>query len=61
MNGMIIDNVPRDSRTPEKHRADVAAATQSLYRVEGEFTYLSEQLPSLADYSIGTPAGEAIR
>ena len=42
--------------------ADVATATrESLYRLEGEFSYLAEQLSSLADYSIGTLGGEAIR
>ena len=54
------NGLPEDS--PEQHMADVAAATgESLYRLEGEFSYLAEQLSSLADYSIGTLGGEAIR
>jgi hypothetical protein len=54
------NRLPEDS--PEQHMADVAATTrESLYRLEGEFSYLAEQLSSLADYSIGTLGGEAIR
>ena len=54
-NGLLEDS-------PEQHTANVAAATrESLYRLEGEFSYLAEQLSSLADYSIGTLSGEAIR
>jgi hypothetical protein len=62
MNGIRINNVPRDSRTPEQQTANVAAATrESLYRLEGEVSYFAEHLPSLADYSIGMLGGEAIR
>ena len=54
------NGLPEDS--PVQHMADVAAATrESLYRLEGEFSYLAEQLSSLADYCIGTLGGEAIR
>ena len=46
----------------EQHMAAVSTATgESLYRLEGEFSYLAEQLSSLTDYSIGTLGGEAIR
>ena len=48
--------------TAKLNIADVAVATRErLYRLEGEFSYLAEQLSSLADYSIGTLGGEAIR
>jgi hypothetical protein len=56
------NGAPEDLGTHWQHMADVAAAArESLYRLEGEFSYLAEQLSSLADYSIGTLSGEAIR
>ena len=56
------NGVPEDSGIHEEHMADVAAATrESSNSLEGEFSYLAEQLSSLADYSIGTLGGEAIR
>ena len=54
------NGLPEDSA--EQHMADVAAAArESLYRLEGEFSYLAERISSLADYSIGTLGGEATR
>ena len=59
---MNRENNGLPENSPEQHMADVAAATrESLYRLEGELSYLGEQLSSLADYSIGTLGGEAIR
>ena len=56
------NGAPEDLGTHWQRMADVATATpESLYRLESEFSYLAEQLSSLADYSIGTLGGEAIR
>lgn len=56
------NGLPEDSGTHEQHMADVSTATrENLYRLEGEFSYLVEQLSSLTDCSIGTLGGEAIR
>ena len=59
---MNRENNGLPENSAEQHMADVSTATwESLYRLEGEYSYLVEQLSSLADYSIGTLGGEAIR
>lgn len=56
------NGAPEDLGTHWQHMTDVAAAArESLYRLEGKFSYFAEQLSSLADYSIGTLGAEAIR
>ena len=59
---MNRENNGLPENSAEQHMADVSTATwESLYRLEGEYSCLVEELPSLADYSAGTLSGDAIR
>ena len=56
-NGLPEDSVTRWQRLAD----DPAAKRETLYSLEGQHGHLEARLSSLADYSIRTLAGEAIR